>query len=237
MNVLQFGCGNYGKFHKRAWESLGIIPIIVDPEQGHCMPDWNYRKWDIVDIVTPPQTHAKIIMDAVGHGVQTIFCEKPLAIGLEQTELLANLDIRGYVGYGYRFVTGMRALRNHPAWIAFYGKKRPHWTRKDLYWADGVHVFDLYHYLTGEWPSRWDYLLSNTMNGLVNDPVVAGAKTTKCASTQKTIIDFSAADPVELLTRQFTEVIEHPNSPHLHTFKDSVELARQIEGALNEFAG
>jgi len=161
VRVLQFGYGGQGKRHEQAWNQLGIEPHIHDPNQSRTVEGPWFGKWDLVDIVTPADSHFHLVSQALKIGVPTIFCEKPLSpfVGdVEEIQRVAGTT-QVFVGYGYRFVDGMDRLRGHlaekgqPLFAKFElsALKR---ARSDLnvLWADGSHLYDLARYLGIDMP-------------------------------------------------------------------------------------
>lgn len=67
----------------------------------------NRPEVDAVMILTPPSSHAEIIMNAINAG-KNIFCEKPLALtvdeGVKILQTLSNKNIKLMVGFNYRFI-------------------------------------------------------------------------------------------------------------------------------------
>ena len=69
---------------------------------------------DVVSVATPPQTHASLVLEAVGAG-RHVVCEKPFARDAgEARRMLAAADDAGVVhliGTEFRFATGQALLR------------------------------------------------------------------------------------------------------------------------------
>jgi predicted dehydrogenase len=127
---------------------------------------------DLVVISTPPHTHAELSLSAVRAG-KHVFCEKPLALSLEEADrVIAAADRRGVrltVNYVLRhnpLVRRLRALLREGTLgpllhmslenLATDEPLRPgHWfwdpTRSGGIWVEhGVHFFDLFGWLSGE---------------------------------------------------------------------------------------
>jgi len=163
VRVLQYGYGGQGKRHQEAWFNLNIQPILVDPfcDVPHQIASGIEGIYqvnpDIVTIATPASTHYQLISVAFKAGVKTIFCEKPLSPFLSDVEALIYekpKDTQVFVGYGYRFVPGIKRMAEHihekgpPLYIKaqLTALKR---ARSDVnvLWADGSHLFDLLKYI------------------------------------------------------------------------------------------
>ena len=101
------GCGQVSPDHFIAWQRCtgAIVVAACDPGPGRAQvratqfnvpatylsPDEMFRneKLDLVDIVTPRETHAAMVRLARDHGVHAI-CEKPLCPTLAQAETLVD---------------------------------------------------------------------------------------------------------------------------------------------------
>lgn len=132
LNVALIGYKFMGKAHSYALHACpfffktGIQPVrkvIVGRHEGplrqaaaefgfeECATDWRavVRRPDIdvVDIVTPPSTHAEIAIEAARAG-KHIFCEKPFTATLEEAErTLAEVrqaGVKHMLGFNYRRV-------------------------------------------------------------------------------------------------------------------------------------
>ena len=90
------GAGFFAQLHHAAWlEADGADLIgIADPNRAATIPDGVPRfdrldallaagPVDILDIATPPHTHAELIETAIANGVTRIICQKPFCGTLE----------------------------------------------------------------------------------------------------------------------------------------------------------
>lgn len=81
------GAGYFAQLHHSAWLQTGGASLtgIADPDGAAAGPDGVPRfhsleamlaesPADILDIVTPPDTHAALIETAIRHGVTRIIC-------------------------------------------------------------------------------------------------------------------------------------------------------------------
>lgn len=109
------GCGVMGRAHARAYEALDETHVVAVAEpQAETRDDFtndtgveqsfeNHRDMlaavdlDIVSICTWPGTHASITIDAAEAGVNGIYCEKPMATSLGQTDAMIEAAERNGV--------------------------------------------------------------------------------------------------------------------------------------------
>jgi myo-inositol 2-dehydrogenase/D-chiro-inositol 1-dehydrogenase len=91
----------------RLAEILGVPQVYTDPQQLLDNPEI-----DAVVIATPARTHAQMVINAAQAG-KAVFCEKPMAITLEEADrAIAAADKAGVVlqvGFNRRFVRSFRA--------------------------------------------------------------------------------------------------------------------------------
>ena len=96
LRVAVVGCGHFSQFHFDAWARIPEVDLvgIAEPNGSKAQPIADrYRtaivtddlgdliertKPDLLDVVTPPETHHAIVTAAAGR-VSTIVCQKPLA--------------------------------------------------------------------------------------------------------------------------------------------------------------
>ena len=175
MKILQVGLGNFGKRHLDAWHRLGYgdrLWIAEREEQkwGLTSP---YRfpsdrltrdfhqflpQVDVVDIVTPTQSHYGLCREALGEG-KDVFLEKPMTLTSGEGQGIADLaEKKGLlvqVGFYYRFhpaserlkrlmeegaLGGIRYLSGN-----FMGFKRAR-TDVGVTHTDGIHFLDLFNW-------------------------------------------------------------------------------------------
>lgn len=182
LRVLLAGFGAFGTVHARAWADLGYgnSLTIADPEpdarvkarallpQARIVEDWHVALGDVdlVDIVTPSDTHLDIALPALAAGCD-LLVEKPMTMNLADAKRLATAaDAAGrivQVGFVLRTHPAARRLRDivaagrvgDPVWIAadFMCLKRP---RRDagVVLNDAVHVLDLVLWAIGRPPDE-----------------------------------------------------------------------------------
>jgi predicted dehydrogenase len=181
LRVLQVGFGAFGAVHARAWAELGpdVRLTIAEPnpraqaqareaDATDVVPDWSAAlgNADVVDIVTPSDTHAAIALAALDSGCDVLI-EKPMTVSLAQARSLAakaaetNRVVQ--VGYVMRMHPAARRLRDQvlsgaigkPVWITadFISLKVP---RRDagVVLNDAVHMMDLVLWIVDRAPDE-----------------------------------------------------------------------------------
>ena len=178
MKVLQIGLGGFGKNHIEAWARMGLADSLyvadlrpgafellkrygISPE--HFSAD--FREFldgaDVVDVVTPSDSHFPLCREAIEAG-KDVFVEKPITVATKEAEALASLVEKTgkilQVGYYYRFHPISRFIKEQIdsgalgeiRYIAgnFLGFKR---ARNDVgvTHTDAIHFFDLYNWFLG----------------------------------------------------------------------------------------
>jgi predicted dehydrogenase len=129
MRIGVVGLGTIGETHLAALRQLGVDEILgadhsatarerAQVYTARCFAD--YREMistaalDGVVIATPPRTHREIVVFALAAGLG-VLCEKPLAVTLDECEVMAAAvaNARGafQVGFCHRFQPQVRALK------------------------------------------------------------------------------------------------------------------------------
>lgn len=141
LRIAMIGHGFMGAAHSQGWRvaprffdlPLGVEMAVV---VGRSDPEASARKWgwreaetdwrqvvarddvDVVDIVTPGDTHAEIAIAALEAG-KHVLCEKPLANTVEEAERMsaaaasaAERGVRSMVGFTYRRVPAATFARD-----------------------------------------------------------------------------------------------------------------------------
>ena len=183
MNIVQVGLGNFGMRHLEAWHRLGYGDRlwIAEPDERRWRETARYRlprervvrslgealdQVDLVDIVTPTQSHAELARLALGAGLD-VFIEKPMTMTSDEARQIAELAQRStrllQVGYYYRFHPIAQRLKAELAagrfgrirYLTgnFCGFKRAR-TDVGVTHTDGIHFLDLFNWFLEATPSE-----------------------------------------------------------------------------------
>ncbi|TDT77413.1 putative dehydrogenase [Litoreibacter halocynthiae] len=120
MKVACLGAGYFAQFHYDAWRRLSGVELA-----GACDHDiakaettgapaftelsamLDAARPDILDIITPPPSHASAVAAGIAAGVEAIICQKPFCSSLEEarqvTELAASAGIHLIIHENFRF--------------------------------------------------------------------------------------------------------------------------------------
>ena len=183
MKILQIGLGNFGKNHLRSWAQLGLLkdlylaenrrdawetatalglPLAQISQDYHDFLD----RADIVDIVTPTDSHHPLCCEALNRG-KDLFVEKPMTLTSKQAEEIVSLVRKTgrclQVGYSFRYhpispyvkeaVSAGRLGKIRYLSGSFMGFKRPR-TDVGVTHTDGIHFLDLFNWILGEFPAE-----------------------------------------------------------------------------------
>lgn len=104
LRVACLGAGYFSQFHINAWERIPQVKLVgianrnIDKARLTGFPAYDSLQRlleetapDILDIITPPQTHLEAITVALQHGVKTIICQKPFCASLEEARTAVSL--------------------------------------------------------------------------------------------------------------------------------------------------
>jgi predicted dehydrogenase len=143
LRVAMIGHGFMGAAHSQGWRTAPrVFGLPAEPEMAvivgrnpetvaESAAKWGWAEWatdwrevisrddiDIIDIVTPGDSHAEIAIAALDAG-KHVLCEKPLANTVEEAEAMADAaaraaarGIRAMVGFTYRRVPAVTFLRD-----------------------------------------------------------------------------------------------------------------------------
>lgn len=181
--ILQIGAGGFGRNHVKAWYQIGhgdrlVVADLLQENLDRCRafglgPDQivaDYRtvidSVDVVDVVTPSDTHHAICVDALRRG-KHVFVEKPMTMTCaEARDVAAVVEASGrvlQVGYYYRFHPISPYIRDaigsgrlgQIRYLAgtFMGFKRAR-TDVGVTHTDAIHFLDLFNWLLGTIPVR-----------------------------------------------------------------------------------
>lgn len=100
IKVAMLGAGYFSRFHREAWAQNSQVEIIgchdANPEAVTHLHNFASlsamleTKPDLLDIITPPPTHASAIREAINHGLQTVICQKPFCTSLEEARMMTS---------------------------------------------------------------------------------------------------------------------------------------------------
>ena len=193
LSVAIAGCGYFSRFHQDAWSRMDGVRVVgvADRDgdkraaavalfpQAQAFDDAEVMldavRPDLIDIVTPPQTHLALVRAAVGRGVKVI-CQKPLAPDQsEAEEVVAAAEQAGVmlaVHENFRFMPWFMEARRlidagavgRPLNVTFrlrpgdgkgpdaYLARQPYFQTmpRFLIHEVGIHLIDTFRYLCGE---------------------------------------------------------------------------------------
>jgi predicted dehydrogenase len=132
LRVAGIGAGYFSQFHYDAWKAMSGAELlaVADRDLGKAAQvgvtafddvDAMLREVapDIVDIVTPPETHLDMIRSALGRSVKAIICQKPFCGELAQAEQATALaeaaGVPLIVHENFRFQPWYRILQREMA--------------------------------------------------------------------------------------------------------------------------
>ncbi len=194
LRVVCIGAGYFAKFHVEAWKRIPDVTLIAicdqdkskaeqlanqfEVDEVYTSIDEVYEKvsFDILDIITPPDTHFALCEQAANHN-KSIICQKPLAPNFEEAEkLVAKINEKGVpfmVHENYRFQPWYRKMKellkdevigseifsiNHrmrmgDGWPEdAYLQRQPYFRTMPrlLIHETAIHFIDVFRYLLGE---------------------------------------------------------------------------------------
>ena len=127
--VACVGAGYFAQLHHAAWQAVdgARLVAVADPAVDAPVPDGVARHpdlqgllgvhdIDILDIATPPDTHATLIEQALANGIRRIICQKPfcgtLPAARRVTDLAAEAGADLIVHENFRFQPWYRVLKD-----------------------------------------------------------------------------------------------------------------------------
>lgn len=206
-NAAVIGCGRiastfdndprrrYAATHIGAYKrvpkiALKAVSDLDESRLGACVKKWsvpngyrtvkellNNEKIDILSVCTPPETHYKIIKEAVEFPLKAVFCEKPLAHTLEDAGKIVDIcksrNIILQVDHQRRFDPMHAAVRK-----IIETEKLGKAEQANFYYTAGIrntgsHMFDLLRFFYGD--ADWiEGNYSPNLSHRTNDPNVDG---------------------------------------------------------------
>ncbi len=129
LRVAGLGAGYFSRFHYDAWRRLpeadlvGVADtnLVKAGETGApaypTLPAMlKATSPDLLDIITPPETHLDAIKTALDHGIAAIICQKPFCSSLDQARtanaLAAQANVPLIIHENFRFQPWYRLIRN-----------------------------------------------------------------------------------------------------------------------------
>ncbi|WP_417436070.1 Gfo/Idh/MocA family protein [Hoeflea sp.] len=104
LRVACLGAGYFSQFHFDAWERIEEVKLVGianrniekarqtgHPAFGDLEQMLEATSPDLLDIITPPETHLAAIKAALDHGVKAIICQKPFCASLEEARIAVSL--------------------------------------------------------------------------------------------------------------------------------------------------
>ncbi len=192
--VACIGAGYFSRFHVGAWKRIPEVELVVicdlNIEKARAMaqefsvPEVTDNihslatdpEIDVVDIITPPETHLDLCQLFVSHG-KHIICQKPLAPSLSEAKKLVEVTTKGkgrfMVHENFRFQPWYRKIRSllkedaigselHTATLKMrmgdgwgaeaYLGRQPYFRTMErlLIYETGIHYIDVFRYLFGD---------------------------------------------------------------------------------------
>ena len=175
------GLGYFARFHLDAWARLGcaVATADADPAKGADHPSLDAllaTAPEVVDIATPPPTHAGAVRAALAARPRLVVCQKPFCTSLEEARALTEeaeaAGVPLVVHENFRFQPWWRAIRAAldagrlgRLWqVTFrlrpgdgqgegaYLARQPYFRAmpRFLLHETGVHYLDLFRFLAGE---------------------------------------------------------------------------------------
>ncbi len=194
IRVACIGAGYFAGFHLEAWKRIPEVDLValcdLDVEKAGVLADIHHipkvygqvealfdaEEFDVIDIITPPQTHAEICRVAITRKID-IICQKPLAPTIaEAEEMVAAAEaagIRFMVHENFRFQPWYRQIKRfmeqgaigeqlHSFYFRMrmgdgwpedaYLSRQPYFRTMPrlLIYETGIHFIDVFRFLGGE---------------------------------------------------------------------------------------
>jgi predicted dehydrogenase len=189
LNVAVIGCGGIGGTHLTRWTEVSgaHVAAVCDADASLALrtatefgaeahTEWQsllqLRGLDVVDVCTPPDSHAPVVLKALGQGLH-VLCEKPLGRTVEEARAMVEAaEERGRIlmtAFCHRFhppvLFAKELIDNDDLGriVMFRSRFSGHLQGSDERWFSdpdvsgggslldtGVHSIDLFRYLVGE---------------------------------------------------------------------------------------
>ena len=117
INVAVVGCGEVANSHFKAWKKVSSAKVVAVSDLNENLAKNAVEKWkipryytsmtellkfeklDVVDLCTPPQTHAPLAIEVMNSGTNVII-EKPMTMTPEDAEKIVECQKRTGVKAG-----------------------------------------------------------------------------------------------------------------------------------------
>ncbi len=193
LRVAIAGCGYFSRFHQDAWSRMEGVRVVGVADRDAAKRDAAASLFDgaqafddaaamldavqpdLVDIVTPPQTHRELVEAAARRGVKMI-CQKPVAPEFDEAEAIVAIAEKAgvmlAVHENFRFMPWFAETHRliadgavgRPLNITFrlrpgdgqgpdaYLSRQPYFQQmpRFLIHETGIHLIDVFRYLLGE---------------------------------------------------------------------------------------
>lgn len=113
LQVMAVGAGYFAQFHLQAWQRLPQVTLAAIVERNPAVHDQLRQQYpnavitdsissaatlidaDIIDIITPPETHLPLIRTAFEHSTNAIIiCQKPFCGSIEKAQQATRLGLK-----------------------------------------------------------------------------------------------------------------------------------------------
>ena len=110
------GCGNFSHYHLDGWKKINKVKIVAvcghknqkkledvlgkyKIQKGYFDYEEMFKKenLDLIDIITPSESHKKIVFCASSNGIKNILCEKPLSNNREDAKDMVEVCERNNI--------------------------------------------------------------------------------------------------------------------------------------------
>jgi predicted dehydrogenase len=126
--VACVGTGYFSRFHYQAWARIKNVELVasvnrnIEGAKATGLPAFDdlvsmleAAKPDVLDIITPPQTHLGYIQKAVGSDIKAIICQKPFCQNIDEARqavaICAKAQIPLIVHENFRFQPWYRTMK------------------------------------------------------------------------------------------------------------------------------
>lgn len=194
INVACVGAGYFAQFHLEAWQRLPEVNLVAICDQNEAKATayaetykaakaytsidalLQHEHIDVLDIITPPETHFAMCQKAAEKGIH-IICQKPLAPTLQEAsdmiQMVHKHGVRFMVHENWRFQPWYRQIKQmldagkignklHSVYFRMrmgdgwrsdaYRNRQPYFRTMPrlLVYETGIHFIDTFRYLLGE---------------------------------------------------------------------------------------